>query len=103
VVTRRQFILRAGAGTVGLAAGAAGGAFLVQDDDEVRDRATAAAQQRFSEAGGAADAGEQVARLGTHRVVWSTTIDQPSRPSPSTTARHRTPPRGSWTPLDRAG
>jgi peptidoglycan-N-acetylglucosamine deacetylase len=77
VATRRQFLLGAGSGAAGLAVGAAAGAVLVGDDDTARAEATAAAQQRFLEAGGAADAGERVARLGTRRVVWSTTVTEP--------------------------
>ena len=77
MTTRRQFLLGAGAGAAGLAVGAAGGAFAAGDDDAVRRSATARAERRFLEAGGAADAGEQVARLGTRRVVWSTTVTEP--------------------------
>ncbi|MPQ98846.1 polysaccharide deacetylase family protein [Modestobacter sp. I12A-02628] len=74
--TRRQFLLGAGTGVAGLAVGAAAGAFAADQDDRVRAHATAAAQARFGEAGGAADDGEQVARYGTRRVVWSATVDQ---------------------------
>ena len=77
MTTRRQFLLSAGTGAAGVAVGAAGGALVVDRDDAVRRRATAAAQRRFLEAGGAADEGEGVARLGTRRVVWSTTVAEP--------------------------
>jgi peptidoglycan/xylan/chitin deacetylase (PgdA/CDA1 family) len=68
--TRRQFLVGAGSGAAGLAVGAATGAMLTGDD--VR-----AAAQRFEEAGGAADIGEQIARLGTRRVIWNTTVAEP--------------------------
>ena len=77
MVTRRQVLLGAGAGAAGLAVGATGGVLVATGDDEVRRRATARAQQRFLEAGGAADEGEGVARLGTRRVVWNTTVTEP--------------------------
>ena len=101
--TRRRFLLGAGAGAAGLAVGAAGGALVTGEDDAVRDRATARAQQRFREAGGAADEGEGVARLGTRRVVWNTTVTEPvaaitfdDGPTPDFTPR-------ILTALDRAG
>ena len=79
--SRRQFLGRAGLGLGGLAVGGAVGGtlgtVLTRSDDDVRDEARAAAQQQFMEAGGAADEGEAVARLGTHRVVWNTTVTQP--------------------------
>ena len=75
VSTRRQFLL--GVGAAGVAVGAAGGILATDDDDRVRSRATARAQQRFSEAAGAADAGERVARYGTRRVIWNTTVTEP--------------------------
>jgi peptidoglycan-N-acetylglucosamine deacetylase len=68
--TRRQFLVGASTGAAGLAVGTAVGAMLIADD--VR-----AAERRFEEAGGAADIGEQVARLGTHRVIWSTAVTEP--------------------------
>lgn len=77
MTTRRRFLLGVGAGTAGLAVGAAGGALVANEDEEVRRRATARAEQRFLEAGGAADEGEGVARLGTHRVIWNTTVTEP--------------------------
>ncbi|MGY1625006.1 polysaccharide deacetylase family protein [Geodermatophilus sp. SYSU D00965] len=77
MTTRRGFLLGAGAGAAGLAVGAAGGALVTNEDDAVRRRATARAEQRFLEAGGAADEGEGVARLGTRRVVWNTTVTEP--------------------------
>src|SRR4051794_14202201 len=77
MTTRRQVLLGAGAGAAGVAVGAAGGALVADRDDEVRRRATARAQQRFQESGGAADEGEGVARLGTRRVVWNTTVTEP--------------------------
>ena len=77
MVTRRQVLLGAGAGAAGLAVGATGGVLVATGDDEVRRRATARAEQRFLEAGGAADEGEGVARLGTRRVVWNTTVTEP--------------------------
>jgi peptidoglycan-N-acetylglucosamine deacetylase len=77
MTTRRRFLLGAGAGAAGVAVGAAGGVLLTGEDDEVRRRATARAEQRFLEAGGAADEGEGVARLGTRRVVWNTTVTEP--------------------------
>jgi peptidoglycan/xylan/chitin deacetylase (PgdA/CDA1 family) len=77
MTTRRQLLLGAGAGAAGLVLGAAGGVLATDDDDAVRHRATARAELRFQEAGGAADAGEQVARLGTRRVVWNTTVTEP--------------------------
>ncbi|PWW24137.1 polysaccharide deacetylase [Geodermatophilus normandii] len=77
MTTRRGFLLGAGAGAAGVAAGAAGGVLVAGGDDEARRRATARAEQRFLEAGGAADEGEGVARLGTHRVVWNTTVTEP--------------------------
>ena len=101
--TRRRFLLGAGTGAAGLAVGAAGGALVTGEDDAVRDRATARAQQRFREAGGAADEGEGVARLGTRRVVWNTTVTEPvaaitfdDGPTPDFTPR-------ILTALDRAG
>jgi peptidoglycan/xylan/chitin deacetylase (PgdA/CDA1 family) len=77
MTTRRGFLLGAGAGAAGLAVGAAGGVLVANEDDGVRRRATARAEQRFLEAGGAADEGEGVARLGTRRVVWNTTVTEP--------------------------
>jgi peptidoglycan/xylan/chitin deacetylase (PgdA/CDA1 family) len=77
VSTRRQFLVAAGSGAAGLAVGATTAAVLTGDDDAVRDRASAVAQERFREAGGAADVGERVARLGTHRIIWSTTVTEP--------------------------
>ena len=75
--TRRELPVRAGLVSAGLAAGGAGGILLARDEDDVRAEATAAADRRFLEAGGAADEGEEVARLGTRRVVWSTTVTEP--------------------------
>jgi peptidoglycan/xylan/chitin deacetylase (PgdA/CDA1 family) len=75
--TRRELLVRSGVAAAGLAAGAAGGALLVRGDDDAHTAATAAVERRFLEAGGAADEGEDVARLGTHRVVWSTTVTEP--------------------------
>lgn len=75
--SRRQFLGRAGLGVGGLAVGGALGAVLTRDDDDVREEAYRKAQTQFQEAGGAADEGESVARLGTHRVVWNTTTTQP--------------------------
>ncbi|GHE08897.1 polysaccharide deacetylase family protein [Klenkia taihuensis] len=79
--SRRQFLGRAGLGIGGLVVGAAAGGTIgtvvARDDDQVRDEARQAAEARFAEAGGAADEGEAVARLGTHRVVWSTTVTSP--------------------------
>jgi len=79
--SRRQFLARAGLGVGGLAVGGALGgtigAVTARSDDEVRDEARTRAQQQFAEAGGAADEGEAVARLGTHRVVWNTTVSTP--------------------------
>ncbi len=77
MTTRRRFLLGAGTGAAGLAVGAAGGVLVANEDDAVRHRATARAEQRFREAGGAADEGEGVARLGTRRVVWNTTVSEP--------------------------
>jgi peptidoglycan-N-acetylglucosamine deacetylase len=77
MTTRRRFLLTAGAGAAGVAVGAAGGALVATEDDDVRRRAAARAEQRFLEAGGAADEGEGVARLGTRRVVWNTTVTEP--------------------------
>ncbi|WP_448639847.1 polysaccharide deacetylase family protein [Geodermatophilus sp. URMC 63] len=77
MTTRRRVLLGAGAGIAGLAVGAAGGALVADQDDEVRAGATARAEKRFLEAGGAADEGEGVARLGTRRVVWNTTVTEP--------------------------
>ncbi|PRY50719.1 peptidoglycan/xylan/chitin deacetylase (PgdA/CDA1 family) [Geodermatophilus tzadiensis] len=77
MTTRRGFLLGAGAGAAGLAVGATGGALVASQDDEVRRRATAHAEERFFEAAGAADEGEGVARLGTRRVVWNTTVSEP--------------------------
>jgi peptidoglycan/xylan/chitin deacetylase (PgdA/CDA1 family) len=77
MTTRRRVLIGAGAGIAGLAVGAAGGALVADQDDEVRAGATARAEKRFLEAGGAADEGEGVARLGTRRVVWSTTVTEP--------------------------
>ncbi|MEU2350108.1 polysaccharide deacetylase family protein [Modestobacter sp. NPDC049651] len=77
MTTRRQFLWGAGVGAAGLAVGATGGALVADDDDAVRQRATARAEQRFLEAGGAADEGEGVARLGTRRVIWNTTVTEP--------------------------
>jgi peptidoglycan-N-acetylglucosamine deacetylase len=73
VATRRQFLVGAGGGAAGLAVGAAAGALLVGDDAAAR----AATQRQFTEAGGAADAGERVVRLGTRRVIWNTTVTEP--------------------------
>ena len=79
--SRRQFLARAGIGVGGLAVGGALGgtigAVTARSDDEVRAEARTRAQQQFAEAGGAADEGEAVARLGTHRVVWNTTVSTP--------------------------
>lgn len=75
--SRRQFLGRAGLGVGGLAVGGALGAVLTRDDDDVREEAYRKAQTQFQEAGGAADEGESVARLGTHRVIWNTTTTQP--------------------------
>ncbi|MFW3170605.1 polysaccharide deacetylase family protein [Geodermatophilus sp. CPCC 206100] len=77
MTTRRGFLLGAGAGAAGMAVGAVGGVLVTSGEDEARRRATASAQQRFLEAGGAADEGEGVARLGTRRVVWNTTVTEP--------------------------
>jgi peptidoglycan/xylan/chitin deacetylase (PgdA/CDA1 family) len=77
MTTRRRFLLGAGAGAAGVAVGAVGGALVADQDDEVRRRATARAEQRFLETGGAADEGEGVARLGTRRVIWNTTVTEP--------------------------
>jgi peptidoglycan-N-acetylglucosamine deacetylase len=74
VSTRRQFLVGAGGGAAGLAVGATAGAVVAGD---VRSRAAEVAQQRFVEAGGAADVGEQVARLGTRRIIWNTTVTEP--------------------------
>jgi peptidoglycan/xylan/chitin deacetylase (PgdA/CDA1 family) len=73
VATRRQFLVGAGGAAAGLAVGATTGALLVGDDDRARAEA-AAARQQFMEA---ADAGERVARLGTRRVIWNTTVTEP--------------------------
>jgi peptidoglycan/xylan/chitin deacetylase (PgdA/CDA1 family) len=75
--SRRQFLGRAGLGLGGLAVGGALGTVLTRGDDDARDEATKKAQDQFEEAGGAADEGESVARLGTHRVVWNTTVTSP--------------------------
>lgn len=75
--TRRQFLVGAGSGAAGLAVGVTAGALLTGDDDAVRSKAAEAAQRRFIEAGGAADMGEQVARLGNRRVIWNTTVTEP--------------------------
>ena len=77
MATRRQFLVGAGTGAAGLAVGAVTGATALGVEDRARDDATAAAEARFAEAGGAADIGEDVARLGTRRVVWSTTVSSP--------------------------
>ena len=77
MATRRRFLVGAGGGAAGLVVGAAAGALLVGDDDEARAEASATAQEQFMEAGGAADAGERVARLGTRRVIWNTTVTEP--------------------------
>jgi peptidoglycan/xylan/chitin deacetylase (PgdA/CDA1 family) len=85
VTTRRQFLSGAGAGVAGLAVGAAVGSLVATTDDEVcsraiaaaEERATAAAEKLFKEAGGAADRGLAVARLGARRIVWSTTVTEP--------------------------
>ncbi|MGY1594805.1 hypothetical protein ACI79D_22760 [Geodermatophilus sp. SYSU D00708] len=53
MTTRRGFLLGAGAGAAGLAVGAAGGALVAKEDDAVRRRATARAEERCLEAGGA--------------------------------------------------
>jgi peptidoglycan/xylan/chitin deacetylase (PgdA/CDA1 family) len=60
-----------------VAVGVAGGVLVAGEDDAVRRRATARAEQRFREAGGAADEGEGVARLGTRRVIWNATVTEP--------------------------
>jgi len=79
--SRRQFLGRTGLGLGGLAVGGAVGgtigAVLTRSDDDIRDEARGKAQEQFMEAGGAADEGESVARLGTHRVVWNTTVSSP--------------------------
>jgi peptidoglycan/xylan/chitin deacetylase (PgdA/CDA1 family) len=77
MTSRRRFLVGAGVGAAGLAVGGAGGVLVANDDAEVRRGATARAEQRFLEAGGAADEGERVARLGTRRVVWNTTVTEP--------------------------
>src|SRR4051812_29103395 len=73
VSTRRRFLVGSGAGAAGLAVGAAGGALALHEGEALR-RATA--EQRF-EAAGRAHAGELVARFGTRRVVWNTTVAEP--------------------------
>ncbi len=79
--SRRQFLGRAGLGIGGLVVGAAAGGTIgtvvATSDDEVRANERQRAQAQFMEAGGAADEGESVARLGTHRVVWNTTVTSP--------------------------
>jgi peptidoglycan/xylan/chitin deacetylase (PgdA/CDA1 family) len=77
VVTRREFLLGDGSGVAGLALGAVAGSLVSDDDDHVRLGAVRHEQARFLETGGAADAGENVDRIGTHRVVWSTTVTEP--------------------------
>ncbi len=77
MATRRGFLLGAGTGAAGVAVGVAGGVLVAGEDDAVRRRATARAEQRFREAGGAADEGEGVARLGTRRVIWNATVTEP--------------------------
>lgn len=72
VTTRRQFLARAGLGAAGVTAGA----LVATGDGSMRARATAAAEAQFKEAGGAAHGG-QTARLGTRRIVWSTSVTEP--------------------------
>jgi len=75
--TRRDFVLGAAAGAVGVAGGAAGASLLAEDVGEVRARATVAAERRFLETSGAAGESSEVERLGAHRVLWSLTTTQP--------------------------
>ncbi|GAA4332051.1 hypothetical protein GCM10023162_36790 [Klenkia terrae] len=79
--SRRQFLGRAGLGVGGLVVGGAVGgtvgALVASSDDAIRAAERELAQQQFTEAGGAADEGEAVARLGTHRVVWNTAVSSP--------------------------
>jgi peptidoglycan/xylan/chitin deacetylase (PgdA/CDA1 family) len=77
MTSRRKFLMGAGVGAAGLAVGGAGGVLMANEDAEVRREATARAEQRFLEAGGAADEGESVARLGARRVVWNTAVTEP--------------------------
>ena len=77
MTSRREVLLGAGAGAAGLVVGGTGGVLVATEDADVRRRATARAEQRFFEAGGAADEGERPARLGTHRVVWNTAVTEP--------------------------
>lgn len=77
MTSRRALLTGAAAGAAGLAVGGAGGVLLSDAEAEARQEATARAEQRFLEAGGAADEGEGVARLGTRRVVWNTTVTEP--------------------------
>lgn len=69
VTSRRQFLLTAGAGAAGLALAGRGVAYGVETHDHARARDVAAVREG---AGRAADAVAST-RVGTHRVVWSTT------------------------------
>ncbi len=78
MTTRRQFLtVTGGAAAAGLAVGATGGVLAAEADGTVRRRATERADQRFLEAAGAAHEGEAVARLGSHRIIWNTTVSEP--------------------------
>ena len=69
MTTRRQFLLAAGAGTAGLALSGGAVAYGVDTHDHARARKAAAVGEGV---GRAADAAAST-RVGTHRVVWSTT------------------------------
>jgi len=77
VSTRRDFLLGAGAGAVGVVAGAAGAQLAAEEPDDIRARAGAAAERGFLERTGAADEFSDPERLGAHRVIWSLTTTQP--------------------------
>jgi peptidoglycan/xylan/chitin deacetylase (PgdA/CDA1 family) len=75
--TRRQFLVGGGAGALGLAVGATAGHLVTAAEDQERAEVSRAAERRFLEAGGAASEGQAVARLGTHRIVWSLPVSEP--------------------------
>ncbi|MGY1603092.1 polysaccharide deacetylase family protein [Geodermatophilus sp. SYSU D00815] len=75
--TRRDLLVGLGSGAVGAAAGAVTGVVVTDDEDAVRRRAAVRAERQFLETSGAADEFSDVERLGSHRLLWSLTTDQP--------------------------
>ncbi|MPQ98847.1 polysaccharide deacetylase family protein [Modestobacter sp. I12A-02628] len=71
--SRRSFLLGAGSAAAGLAVGASG---LLPGAEAAEEQFTVA-QRRHLQASAAAAQGMSVARLGTHRVVWSMPVSRP--------------------------